>query len=105
VSIFKFNLGDELKDLISGFIGVASGRIQWINGCKRYVLDSTKLKDGGLIDPVTVDEQQLVLVKALKVDLGQVKNDAPDAKPPGGPRKNPGRSRSTPARSRSIARR
>ena len=112
MSIFKFDLGDQVKDQVSGYIGVITGRTQWLNGCVRYILEAQKLEGGKPVDPLNVDEQQLVLMKALKVNVGQVTNAVRAAlsepkslpKPPGGPRPAPSRSRVTPTRSRSIRR-
>lgn len=65
---FKFDVGDMLKDTITGFQGVAVARTQWLNGCMRYQLQPTKLaKDGKLQDEAVFDEHQLSLVKAAAV--------------------------------------
>lgn len=80
---FKFGQGDELKDKVTGFRGVVVARVDWLNGCKRYCLQPTKLKDdGSRQDEVNFDEEQLELVKAAKVAVPQVERP----KPPGGPK-------------------
>ena len=63
----KINLGDKVRDTITGFSGVAIGRTEWINGCTRIVVQSDKLKDGVPTDAQHIDEPQLELVKAAKV--------------------------------------
>ncbi len=64
---FKFNLGDILKDEITGFTGVAISRCQWINNCNVYGLKSQKLKDSVPIESQHFDEPQLELVETKAV--------------------------------------
>jgi hypothetical protein len=62
----KINLGDEVKDTISGFTGVAVARTEWITGCPRVVVQPKVKKDGILPDNNTFDETTLVVTKAVK---------------------------------------
>jgi len=66
MATFKFNVGDELKDTITGFAGIVMARTEWLNGCLRYQLQPKKLKDGKMQDEAVFDEQQLVMVKPAK---------------------------------------
>jgi len=60
----KFNLGDKVKDVVSGFTGVICSRTEWLNKCIRYGVYSQKLdKDGKVLDATHFDEEQLELVK------------------------------------------
>lgn len=60
---FKFNLGDTLKDIITGFEGVAMARSQYFTGCHHYGLCPSELtKDGKEPDWMWVDESRLALV-------------------------------------------
>jgi hypothetical protein len=77
----KFNLGDRVKDAVTGFTGVCIARYEWLNGCIRYEVQSEKLKDGKPVDGVTFDQGQLTLVK------GGVVNVVPQ--PTGGPMPTP----------------
>lgn len=64
---FKYELGDEVRDTITGFIGVIMARTEWFNRCIRYQVQSTKLnKDGQPLASEPFDEPQLVLVKAAR---------------------------------------
>lgn len=84
-SIFKFNLGDEVKDIITGFRGVIDSRTQWLNGCTRYGVQPSKLtKDGNVQDARAFDEQQLQLVKAARIAVTPLA-----AAKPGGPMRDP----------------
>ena len=59
---FKFNLGDEAEDIITGFLGIIVNRSQWIHGCNTYGLQSKELKDGIPKERVWFDEPQLKIV-------------------------------------------
>jgi len=89
--MFKFNLGDQLRDKITGFTGIATGRTEWLNGCIRYALQSEKLKDGAVQSSEHFDEEQLDLVLAGKVIVAgrMMAGDGKESKGrrrPGGPR-------------------
>ena len=78
----KFDIGDKLRDKISGFEGIVTAKTEWYNGCKRYRLEPDKLnpETGGLIEDETFDEDQLEKVRKVKV--------RPPTKPTGGSRPN-----------------
>ena len=76
--IFKFELGDKLKDLVTDFEGQVIGRTNWLTGCNTYGLKSKFMKDGAPIDAVWGDE-----IKLVKIDEGiKIKKPKND---PGGP--------------------
>lgn len=68
MSEFKFNLGDEVKDEITGFKGIVICRSQWINNCNTYSVQSKSLKDGIPQKSQYFDEPQLELLKAKQVE-------------------------------------
>lgn len=78
--LFKFSLGDKVKDNITGFIGIIVGRTEWLNGCIRYSLQPIKLKDGAPQETQAFDEDQLELVTAKKKAV--VKRTGGDRKDP-----------------------
>ena len=61
---FKFNIGDKVKDTITGFQGIITARTQWLNNCNTYNVQSQELKDGQPTDRVFFDEPQLELVES-----------------------------------------
>ena len=81
----KHELGSEVKDKITGFVGIVVARTAWINGCTRYGVQSRELKDGKPIDAEWFDEQSLVV---FSEGVGDDKVER------GGPRSDPSRSRS-----------
>ena len=61
----KFNLGDKVRDKVTGFVGIAVSRTEWLNKCIRYGVAPPKVnKDGKIDDAQHFDEEQLELVKA-----------------------------------------
>ncbi len=83
----EIELGDVVKDTISGFQGVAIGRTEWLYGCERITVQSQKLNEGKPIACESFDLPQLVLVKKAAV-----KSQIKDVNTPGGPRPTPSRS-------------
>jgi hypothetical protein len=68
--MFKFELGQVVKEKITGFTGVIMGRTDYITGCKQYGLLSQKLDKttGKPLDWHWFDEERLV-VAGKKISL------------------------------------
>jgi hypothetical protein len=74
----KIELGDEVKDKVSGFKGVVIGWIKWIHGCDQLVIQPKVGKDGKLPDSKTFDVLALKVVrKAKKVKKPKVAKGGP----------------------------
>jgi hypothetical protein len=56
-------LGDRVKDPVSGLIGIATCIATWLHGCVRVVVQPEKLHEGKPIADVAFDQTQLVVVK------------------------------------------
>ena len=65
--MFKFNNGDKVRCMISGFTGVIISRVQWFNGCIRYTVQPRGTKQAELKESKAFDELELKLVKAQEV--------------------------------------
>ena len=76
----KVNLGDRVKDKITGFKGIVVGITYWLNGCVRAGVQMEKMKKGESIQTEWIDDVQLEVLKHRIISF----------KPPGpsGPRKN-----------------
>jgi hypothetical protein len=84
-SSFKFELGDVLKDVVTGYQGVAMARVQYFTGCNHYALLSQKVNDKQKPDDwVYFDERRLSQVGKKKVLFPGDKT-----KPTSGPGHNP----------------
>lgn len=63
------NLGDRVKDRISGFQGIAVARTEWLYGCVRITIQPEKsAKDGKPLENNTFDEPQCEVLKADAVE-------------------------------------
>ncbi|KKN02228.1 hypothetical protein LCGC14_1119690 [marine sediment metagenome] len=72
-------LGDEVKDKVSGFQGVADARFTYLQGCNRIQVQPPVKKDGKLPDSKVFDEPLLEVMNEGRV--AQVLD-----KPDGGPK-------------------
>lgn len=64
----KFALGSRLKSRVSGFVGIAVGRIEYLNGCVQYCLKPPVDKEGKNVEPLYFDVEELELVNAGVAD-------------------------------------
>jgi hypothetical protein len=86
----QVSLGDRAKDQVTGYEGICIARTQWLNGCVRITLQSSKLdKDGKPGEGQTFDEPQLTVTKAravvTEVTPAPVASVAPARRLTGGP--------------------
>ncbi len=73
-----FALGDLLKDRVTGFKGIVIATTEWLNGCVRLTLQPQGLnKDGKVHDTLTLDVEQLELVKAAVAAPSPTKTGGP----------------------------
>jgi hypothetical protein len=80
----KIELGDRVKDPITGFSGIAVAITTWLHGCDRIVIQPETLdKDGKVRDNQSFDAPQVVKIKAAVIK-GTPQTDRATA--PGGPR-------------------
>lgn len=78
------DLGDKVKETITGFQGIVVSKIEYLNGCKRYQIQSVKL-DAGKIVSEWADEEQVQILTKVKVKRALKKK----GKDPGGSRDVP----------------
>lgn len=58
------DLGDKVKDPVTGFTGIAVARTTWLHGCNRLSIQPQELtKEGAPRESQVFDEMQLILVK------------------------------------------
>jgi hypothetical protein len=58
-------LGDKVRDVVTGFEGIAIAKTEWLFGCIRFTVQPTKLDNGKILDTATFDEPQL---RSIEVD-------------------------------------
>jgi len=76
-SDMAIELGQKVRDKITGLEGTAIARTEWLHGCVRIVIQPHGLKDGLPLEVQTVDEPQLEIID---------EEAAPKAEPRHGPR-------------------
>lgn len=77
-------LGQTVKDVITGYEGVVVSRHEYLYGCVRYVVQAALLKDGVPVADHTIDEQRLIVL-----DVPNIQERAPPSNYPGGDRPTP----------------
>lgn len=60
-------MGDRVRDVVTGFSGIAVAKVEYLNGCVRFGVQSGKLKNGVPGHFEYFDVQQLEVVKARAV--------------------------------------
>lgn len=78
-------LGDRVRDRITGFEGIVISTIYYLTGCSQHGVKPTTLKDGIPQDAVYLDVHRVEVVKGGKIKMGEVTN----TKDPGGPQESP----------------
>lgn len=79
------NLGDKCRDQVTGFEGVATARVEYLNGCVRYALEAPK---EGSVEELYFDDQRLTVIVPDAIAGG---HDGVPTTPTGGARKAPPR--------------
>lgn len=60
----EIKLGHKVKDIVSGFVGIAITRLEYLNGCVRYTVQA-KQNENNEVPNMDIDVEQL-----KKVDNG-----------------------------------
>jgi hypothetical protein len=61
-----FELGDKVRDRVTGYAGVVTARIEYISGCVHVSLQAPADKDNKVPDALYVDENRCDLVEKAK---------------------------------------
>jgi len=67
------NLGDRVKDTVSGFSGIAVAKVSYLHGCTRIGVQAPTKNNKKPEDPQYFDEPQLKIVKRKALDIGNNK--------------------------------
>lgn len=57
-------LGDSVKDRITGFAGVVTGKVEYLYGCKKVLVSPQTLEKGKPAETQWFDEDSVRIVKA-----------------------------------------
>lgn len=66
----QINLGDEVKDKVTGFRGVVIAITSWLYGCRRVTVQPPMGKDGKVPEGMVFDEPSVNIVKSGKIRPG-----------------------------------
>lgn len=80
--MFKFELGVEVKHIVTGFQGIVTGRSDYITGCNQYSVQPQVSKDGTWKDGRWCDEHALEQVGKKKIVVEQTDKPGCDTTPP-----------------------
>ena len=81
----QIKLGMKLRDAITGLVGIAVARTEWIHGCVRWTIQPQEIKDGKPVDNYTVDEPQLEIVEPTESKQQATGGPIPSPKQHSGP--------------------
>jgi hypothetical protein len=83
MSFQKIELGREVKCKVTGFKGIATSRVEYLNGCFRISVQPPVCKDGKFTDSIYIDEPQLDYTSNKKQVQGDDKSTGgPSSKSP-----------------------
>ena len=79
----KFALGQEVKDIVTGYVGIVAGRTEYLTGCNHYGLAARKLdKDGKPRNWEWFDESRLVSTGKKLANYKAPMTSGPEQNPP-----------------------
>ncbi len=82
-------LGSRVRDNITGFTGIATGKVEFLHGCTRILIEPEKLEDNGKpVEGQYFDEQRVEVVKDKEIKVSKDSSATT-----GGPAGNPTRSK------------
>lgn len=55
-------LGQQVKDRVTGFVGIATARIEYLNGCVQFCVKPKMTEPGKMPDGEYIDDGQLEIV-------------------------------------------
>lgn len=72
-------LGDMVKDKITGFEGLALEKSEYLNGCVQFEVQPKIDKEGKIPEPSHIDEQQLEVIEIADTNLVFIPRDSDPA--------------------------
>jgi len=55
-------LGQKVKDKITGFTGIATARVEYLNGCVQFCVKPQMVKTGLMPDGAYIDDMELDVI-------------------------------------------
>jgi hypothetical protein len=81
VTVATVELGDQVRDKVTGFKGIVTGKAQYLTGCKQVMVTPKVGDDGKYVDAcwLDVDRVEVLGKEAIKIDV--VDNGGPQQSP------------------------
>jgi hypothetical protein len=80
---FAIEKGAKVADVITGFEGIVTGRVDYITGCNQYLVQPKQKADGNFIEAKWFDEHRLTVNEYdTPVTLPKAKRDGADVSAP-----------------------
>ena len=76
-------IGKVVRDKVTGYQGIVTGRTTWLNGCARVIVQSQKLHEGKPVDSQWFDQPQVEIVDVKGLKRQSVKTGGPKPDPSG----------------------
>jgi hypothetical protein len=75
----KFQLGQQLRDLVTSFTGIAVSRIEYLNGCIQYGVKPKVDEKGAMPEVQYIDQHQLEATgESISIEKDDTGGDMPD---------------------------
>jgi hypothetical protein len=89
-------LGDRLRDKVTGFTGIAIGVTDWMSQCKRWIIQPESLHEGKPVEAQSFDETHIEIVdkhafEPSPITAPLLATTAPPERSKGGPAPTPTR--------------
>lgn len=80
----EISLGKKLKDRVSGMEGIATARIEYLNGCVQWAIHPEWTKDFQKNESFWIDEKQIEVLGEGLADIKQEATGGSMPRPSGG---------------------
>ena len=65
----EIKLGSKVRDKVTGFVGIATARTEFLNGCIQYSIQPKVEKDNKVPEEIAVDVGSLEVIKPKKIKI------------------------------------
>lgn len=75
------DLGDQVRDKVTGFKGIVTGKAQYLTGCKQVLVTPKVGEDGKYLDACWLDVDRVEIIGKGIVQIEVVDNGGPQQSP------------------------
>lgn len=66
---FTVEMGDKVRDAITGFTGVVTGRCEYVSGCNQALVAPGVKEDGTFVESMWLDDDRLEVIESNVIKL------------------------------------